>query len=62
MFNTDLTELIGYPEYGTNFEQFSWRMAPEEDAIKNYINKKISETVFLSQYKTQIDVSTDFPP
>ena len=22
LFNTENTELIGYPEYGTNFEQF----------------------------------------
>ena len=60
MFNTDLTELLGYPKYGTNFEQFSWRVNPEEEALRNYIINKISETIFLSQYKTDVDVSTDF--
>ena len=25
LFNTDTTELLGYPTYGTNFEQFLWK-------------------------------------
>lgn len=60
LFNTDTTELLGYPTYGTNFEQFLWRISPEEDRLKQYIRDQIANTIYLSQLKTDIDVTTDF--
>ena len=60
LFNTDTTELIGYPEYGTNFEQFLWRINPEEEKLKQYIKNQIASTLYLSQLKTDVEVSTEF--
>ena len=37
LFNTENTELIGYPRYGTNFEQFLWNMNPRTIYILIYI-------------------------
>jgi len=59
LFNTDNTELLGYKEYGTAFEQFSWQLNPNEEAIKKYVEQKISSTVYLSRYKTEVNVTSD---
>lgn len=57
LFNTEQTELIGAPDYGTNFEQFLWTLNPSKDDIKKYIQDKISEdTYFLSQMDYEINV------
>ena len=57
LFNTENTELIGYPEYGTNFEQFLWSTTPSIDTVKEYIEDKISNnTFFLSQMEHDINV------
>ena len=41
LFNTTNTELIGKPEYGTNFEQFLWQLTPSTDELRKYIYQKI---------------------
>lgn len=57
LFNTENTELIGYPEYGTNFEQFLWSTSPSTDTVKEYIEDKISNnTFFLAQMEHDVDV------
>lgn len=57
ILNTRYTELIGYPKFGTDFEQFLWQLNPAVDAIKEYINEKITDTLFLKKYKTIINVN-----
>ena len=52
ILNTNCTELIGYTEYGTNFEQFLWEMAPSTEEVKNYIRIKLWNTYFLKNYRT----------
>jgi len=56
LFNTTNTELIGYPQYGTNFEQFLWQLTPSPNELRNYINERISDTFYLSQLETNIEV------
>ena len=57
LFNTENTELIGYPNFGTNFEQFLWQMNPVEDQIKRYLEEKIqNETLFLRECYYMIEV------
>ena len=46
LFNTENTELIGNPQFGTNFEQFLWQLNPSPNELKRYINEKISGTMF----------------
>lgn len=58
IFNTENTELIGYPSYGTNFEYFLWQMTPSPESLKNYIDSKLLETFFLSQMKKDVFVTT----
>ncbi len=57
LFNTENTELIGYPSFGTNFEQFLWQMTPSPYELKRYIDEKIAETVWLSQLSSSVTVS-----
>lgn len=57
LFNTETTELINNPLFGTNFEQFLWQLTPSVNSLKQYINEKISETYFLSKLNYNIDVN-----
>lgn len=58
LFNTENTELINYPQFGTNFEQFLWQMAPSPQALKQYILEKINDTYFLVNQNVEVDVAT----
>ena len=56
LFNTETTELINCPEFGTNFEQFLWQLTPSVQSLKKYIYEKIKETYFLSKLNVDIDI------
>ena len=57
LFNTENTELIGYPTYGTNFEQFLWQMNPSPNALKSYMQEVIrNNTFFCNEFDIAIDV------
>ena len=56
ILNTRYTELIGYPKFGTDFEQFLWHLNTESNAVKEYTNTKIEDTYFLRHYRTEINV------
>lgn len=56
ILNTRYTELIGYPKFGTDFEQFLWHLNPEVNTIKEYISEKIEDTLFLKEFKTDVNV------
>jgi hypothetical protein len=56
LLNTTNTELIGYPSFGTEFEQFLWQMTPSPNAIKQYVQEKIYDTFFLSKMNVNINV------
>lgn len=57
LFNTETTELINNPTFGTNFEQFLWQMTPSENSMKQYILEQISTTLFLSKYNVDVDIN-----
>ena len=46
LFNTENTELIGYPEFGTNFEQFLWEVTPAVEDVKRYIYEVLAQTYY----------------
>lgn len=56
IFNTTNTELIGYPMYGTNWEQFLWQMTPSPNELRRYIVEKMSQSFFLAEMDTNVDV------
>ena len=56
ILNTNCTELIGYTDYGTNFEQFLWGMSPSAEEVKKYVRTKLYDTYFLKNYMIDIDV------
>lgn len=56
LFNTTCTELIGYTDYGTNFEQFLWNLKPSVEEIDRYIREKVNNTYFLRSYILDINV------
>jgi hypothetical protein len=57
LFNTENTELIGYSDFGCSFEQFLWQTTDNSNAIKNYIYSKISQTLYLSTYRVDVEVN-----
>jgi hypothetical protein len=58
LFNTENTELIGYPQYGMNFEQFLWDLSPSINEVKSYISNAIQQhTLFLRNMKYEITVN-----
>lgn len=56
LFSTTNTELIGYPEFGTNFEQFLWTLTPTTSELQKYINEKLRECYYVNQFKVDTDV------
>lgn len=58
LFNTENTELIGYPRFGSNFEQFLWQMNPSPNSLKTYMEELIkNNTVFCNEFDIIIDVN-----
>lgn len=58
LFNTENTELIGYPSFGSNFEQFLWMMTPATNELQKYIYELISQTTYLQRYVTDVNITT----
>ena len=60
LFNVINTELIGNPDFGTNFEQFLWTLATSKDQLYKYINQKIrTETIYLKDMDVNINITID---
>jgi len=60
LFNTTNTELIGYSDFGTNFEQFLWQLTPSKEQLYTYINNKIrEESLFLKDMDVDLNVDID---
>lgn len=55
LLNTENTQLIGYPEYGTNFYRFLWALTPTTTELENYIKEKIKTTLFASKFKVKVN-------
>ena len=56
IFNTENTELIGYPTFGSNFEQFLWQMNPSPNALRTYMKELIDNNTF---YCRDFDIAID---
>lgn len=57
LFNTENTELIGHPTFGTNFLQFLWMLTPNVDLLERYIEEKIqTNTCFLRNMQYTVNV------
>lgn len=56
LFNTENTELIGYPKYGTNFEQFLWNMNPSVSSLKSYIEERFADTFYINKMEHSINI------
>ena len=46
LLNTENTQLIGYPQYGTEFESFLWTLTPTTSEIEKYIREKIDTLTY----------------
>jgi len=57
IFNTENTELIGYPQYGTNWLQFLWRINPSAEDLKKYIYEKIQDSYYLQQLNVDVSIN-----
>ncbi len=59
LLNTENTELIGYPEYGTEFETFLWTLTPTTLELEKYIKDKIMKNTLFA-YKMDISVKASY--
>ena len=51
LLNTEYTELLGYPDFGTEFESFLWTLTPTTVELEKYIKEKIaSETFYANKF------------
>lgn len=57
LFNTENTELLGYPKFGTNFEQFLWNLHPSPNEVRNYIIEKFADTLYINRVNTFVHVN-----
>lgn len=60
IFTTLNTELIGYPDFGCDFEQFLWTLTPCVGSLQKYINDKLSNSLFISQLHYNVNVEHSF--
>jgi hypothetical protein len=56
IFSTVNTELIGYPEFGCNFEEFLWMLTPSVTSLQHYIENKLRETTFISSLNFTVNI------
>lgn len=56
LLNTENTQLIGYPEYGTEFQTFLWTLTPTTIEIEKYIREKITTSTY---YASKMDINVD---
>lgn len=58
LLNTENTQLIGYPNYGTDFESFLWTLSPTTLEIEKYVKEKIqTSTYFANKYQIYVKAS-----
>lgn len=56
IFNTDLTEVLGEPSFGSKFEGFLWELSPDPSRLKTYIIEKLSQTYYVSKFPYTVSV------
>lgn len=56
LFDTEYTEFIGEPKFGTNFMQFLWNITSEEDTIQEYVENKLTECYYIQQCSPSVQV------
>ena len=62
LFNTENTELIGYPRFGMNFDSFLHELTPNEESLRQYVVEQINQnTLYFKQldYDIQVKYITD---
>jgi len=57
LFNTSNCELIGKPDFGTDFEQFLWQSCDASSKIESYIYEKLGYTVYTHQFNVNVSVN-----
>lgn len=57
LFETRNTELIGYPNFGSNFDDYLWTLQPTTTELKEYIKELFSKLTFCNILKHHIEVN-----
>lgn len=56
LFDTSPFEVIGEPNYGSDFEKFLWNLNSSNYDIENYISSKIQNEVELLGFSVEVSV------
>lgn len=57
LFDTSPFEVIGEPNYGSDFEKFLWNLNASNYDIENYIRSRIQNNVYLLGYTVDVVVN-----
>lgn len=60
LFNTNYTELIGYPKFGTDFYRFLWGLSTNTHELKTYVTDLLATCTYLNQLQYNIVINTDY--
>lgn len=57
LFDTSPFEVIGEPNYGSDFEKFLWNLTASNYDIENYIRSRIQSEVDLLGFSVEVEVN-----
>lgn len=61
IFNTEYTEVLGDPGFGTNFEKYLWNLNPDVSSLKNYVEGLLKNCYYVSKFPYTVDVEENSP-
>lgn len=61
IFNTEYTEVLGDPGFGTNFEKYLWNLNPDVSGLKNYVEGLLKDCYYVSKFPYTVDVEENSP-
>lgn len=61
IFNTEYTEVLGAPGFGTNFEKYLWNLNPDVSGLKNYVEGLLKDCYYVSKFPYTVDVEENSP-
>ena len=56
LFNTENTELLGDIDVGINMQQYLWTLTPAVDSLKQYLQSKLNDLVYLKKFQYNLDI------
>ena len=60
LFNTNNTELIGCPEFGTDFYKYLWSLNNNNREVEKYVNNLLHQCAYLNMFNYSVQVTSEY--